>query len=224
MKHIVFLLILITVIFVSGCGGQSGGPQETHGSILVESNPTDAKILVDGLERGTTNDVIGFIQPGRHDVEVKKDGYKDWTRNVSVDAGEEIELAVKLEEDPSEVLTDTSAGMEFVFIEGSCYSMGDMFGDRLDVERVVHEVCVDDFYIGKTEVTQGQWEDVMGENPSQFKDGRNHPVEKVSWYDVQGFVDKLNNKTDKNYRLPTEAEWEYAARSGCKKGKVCRNK
>lgn len=70
-------------------------------------------------------------------------------------------------------------------------------------------------YMGKYEVTQGQWEVVMGSNPSYFK-GSNLPVENVSWEDIQVFLTKLNQKTGKNYRLPTEAEWDYAAKGGCK--------
>jgi len=69
------------------------------------------------------------------------------------------------------------------------------------------------FYIGKFEVTQAQWQEVMGSNPSFFK-GSNLPVEKVSWDDVQEFINKLNARTGKNYRLPTEAEWEFAAKGG----------
>ncbi|ODS32120.1 MAG: Formylglycine-generating sulfatase enzyme [Candidatus Scalindua rubra] len=75
-----------------------------------------------------------------------------------------------------------------------------------DDEKPVHEVCVDDFYIGKYEVTQGQWKDIMGNNPSYFKKwfkkSDNYPVEWVSWNDVQEFIRKLNRKTGKNYRLP----------------------
>ncbi|MDR1416960.1 MAG: formylglycine-generating enzyme family protein [Prevotellaceae bacterium] len=70
-----------------------------------------------------------------------------------------------------------------------------------------------DFYIGKYEVTQAEWQAVMGSNPSNFK-GANRPVEKVSWDDVQEFLRKLNAKTGGNFRLPTEAEWEYAAKGG----------
>jgi formylglycine-generating enzyme required for sulfatase activity len=77
---------------------------------------------------------------------------------------------------------------------------------------------VDDFYLGKYEVTQGQWEKVMGNNPSKFK-GRNNPVEMVSWNDVQQFIERLNSQNNRKYRLPTEAEWEYAARSGGKREK-----
>ena len=87
--------------------------------------------------------------------------------------------------------------------------------DGADNEKPVHSVTLDDFYIGKYEVTQAQWRAVMGSNPSHFK-GDNLPVEMVSWDDVQEFIKKLNSTTGKTYRLPTEAEWEYAARGGDK--------
>ncbi len=71
--------------------------------------------------------------------------------------------------------------------------MGDVYGD----ERSVYEVCVDDFYMGKYEETQGQWEEVMINNPSKYRKGENHPVARVSWNDVQNFVRKLNMKVDR---------------------------
>jgi len=97
--------------------------------------------------------------------------------------------------------------------------MGDAFGDRYEAERPVHGVCVNGFWMGKYEVTQGQWEKVMGTNPSHFRNGRDYPVETVNWDDAQEFVRKLNQITGKGFRLPTEAEWEDAARSGGKKEK-----
>jgi len=111
--------------------------------------------------------------------------------------------------------------IEMIFVKGGCYQMGcgSWTSDCNDNEKPVHEVCVDDFYIGKYEVTQGQWKAVMGNNPSYFKDCDNCPVEQVSWSDAQDFIRKFNNKSGKNYRLPTEAEWEYAARSGGKSEK-----
>jgi len=124
---------------------------------------------------------------------------------------------------------DTTTGMEFVFVKGGCYMMGDFSGDGTDWhgagesnERPVHEVCVDDFYIGKYEVTGGQWKQLMGSNPSRdsgCKEGDDScPVEFIKWSDIQDFIGRLNKKSDgSKYRLPTEAEWEYAARSGGKK-------
>ncbi len=107
---------------------------------------------------------------------------------------------------------------EFVCMEGGSFEMGDTFGDGDSDERPVHSVTVSDFCMGKTEVTQAQWQQIMGSNPSKFR-GPERPVEKISWNDVQVFLDKLNRRTGKNYRLPTEAEWEYAARSGGKQEK-----
>jgi formylglycine-generating enzyme required for sulfatase activity len=83
-----------------------------------------------------------------------------------------------------------------------------------DDERPVHQVTVSDFSIGKYEVTQAQWRILMGSNSSNFSGCDQCPVEQVSWDDVQQFITTLNSKTGKKYRLPTEAEWEYAARGG----------
>jgi formylglycine-generating enzyme required for sulfatase activity len=108
-------------------------------------------------------------------------------------------------------------GMEFVLIPAGSFQMGAdrNFEEASDDETPQHRVTISrPFYLGKTEVTQAQWTAVMGNNPSKFK-GRTNPVEQVSWDDVQEFIRRLNRKegTDK-YRLPTEAEWEYAARAG----------
>jgi formylglycine-generating enzyme required for sulfatase activity len=111
--------------------------------------------------------------------------------------------------------TDQFTGMEFVGVKSGCFQMGDTFGDSNADEKPVHQVCVDSFFIGKYEVTQAQYQKVMGKNPSDFKKcGPNCPVETVSWEDAQEFTRQLNAKTGRNFRLPYEAEWEYAARSG----------
>lgn len=114
---------------------------------------------------------------------------------------------------PAKTYTDPTTGMEFVYVPGGCFQMGDTFGDGGKEEKPEHEVCVDAFLIGKYEVTQGQYRAVTGNNPSSFNKGDNYPVEKVSWNDAQSFISLLNGKGGGKYRLPTEAEWEYGARS-----------
>lgn len=90
-----------------------------------------------------------------------------------------------------------------------------MGSNAINDEKPPHSVSVKSFALSKTEVTQGQWKAVMGSNPSRFIDcGVNCPVEQVSWNDAQEYIKKLNAKTGKQYRLPSEAEWEYAARGG----------
>lgn len=116
---------------------------------------------------------------------------------------------------------DPYTGIEFLLVKGGTFDMGDIFddGDGWDVEeKPVHQVTLSDYYIAKCEVTQTQWEKVMGNNPSHFI-GPDNPIDMVSWYDVQEYIRRLNEKTGRNYRLPTEAEWEYAARSGGKREK-----
>jgi formylglycine-generating enzyme required for sulfatase activity len=118
------------------------------------------------------------------------------------------------------LFTDPTTVMQFVFVKGGCYQMGDTFWFGKFDKKPVHDVCVSDFYIGKYEVTQGEWQKIMGYNPSYFGScGENCPVERVSWNDAQDFIKKLNSLTGKRYRLPTEAEWEYAAKSGGKSEK-----
>ena len=110
-------------------------------------------------------------------------------------------------------------GVEFnmVKIEGGTFRMGATSEQGRDVddwEKPVHSVTLSDYYIGETEVTQELWEAVMVSNPSEFKGDNQRPVEIVNWDDCQEFIKKLNSLTGKQFRLPTEAEWEYAARGG----------
>jgi len=137
---------------------------------------------------------------------------------------------------------DPATGMEFLLVKGGCYQMGDTFGDGDAREKPVHEVCVNDYYLGKYEVTVGEfrrfvaetgykteaergdgcfvyngdkWEKERNKNwrdPGFSQDDR-HPVACVSWNDAKAFADWLRGKGGRDYRLPTEAEWEYAARS-----------
>ncbi len=109
--------------------------------------------------------------------------------------------------------------MGLVPVKGGAFTMG-CTSEQQDCEsdeKPAHNVTLSDFYLGAYEVTQQQWQQIMGNNPSYFKDCDQCPVEQVSWEDVQQFLQKLNTRyPGRNYRLPTEAEWEYAARGGGK--------
>jgi len=117
-----------------------------------------------------------------------------------------------------DTFTETVKNPDFEMIEvkGGTITMGctpEQGGDCRDAEKPAHQIQISDFFIGKYEVTQAEWKAVMGDNPAHYK-GDNLPVELVSWNDVQEFIGKLNALTGIPYRLPTEAEWEFAARGG----------
>lgn len=116
--------------------------------------------------------------------------------------------------------TFTVNGVKFTMVpvEGGTFTMGatsEQGSDALEEEYPAHQVTLSDYYIGQTEVTQALWKVVMGSNSFNFA-GDNLPVESVSWDDCQVFIQKLNQLTGKQFRLPTEAKWEYAARGGRK--------
>ena len=113
-------------------------------------------------------------------------------------------------------ITANGATFKMIFVKGGTYTMGgtaEQGADCTDDEKPAHSVTLSDFYMGETEVTQELWEAVMGTNPSSFK-GADFPVEMVSLFQAMEFVEKLNEMTGKTFRIPTEAEWEYAARGG----------
>jgi formylglycine-generating enzyme required for sulfatase activity len=146
-------------------------------------------------------------------------------RNVLKLKGEIAQLKLKPQKQPDAPApdlprnyTETVGGVEFtmIYVEGGTFQMGDTFGEGSSDEKPVHPVTLDGYYLGQTEVTQALWRAVMGNNPSYFKDCDQCPVEQVSWEDAQAFIQKLNQRTGKKYALPTEAQWEFAARGGTK--------
>jgi formylglycine-generating enzyme required for sulfatase activity len=132
-----------------------------------------------------------------------------------------LKLMPKICLQKDKVLTSPSIEDTFennmIFVKGGIFIMG--CSDETDTqcdpdEKPAHQKKVHDFYLSKYQVTQKQWIEIMRSNPSIFKDNENCPVENVSWFDIQQFIKKINKYTGKNYRLPSEIEWEYAARGG----------
>jgi len=205
---------------------------KNQGKINVVSVPEGAAIWMDGEDTGKKTDYLLEVLAGEHEVTLKLDGYKDAKKKVHLEPEGFTEVELRLEKglnaplpeptftDPN-TFTDPVTGMELVYVPGGKFMMGDIFGDGNESEKPIHEVRLYGFYIGKYLVTQGEWEEVMGCNPSEFKSGGDYPIENVSWDDAQEFIEKLTamNNGKYEFRLPTEAEWEYAARSGGKKEK-----
>ena len=116
---------------------------------------------------------------------------------------------------PETGIIDPVTGIEFIALKRGTFIMGDLLDEGLENEKPLHEVRLDSFHISKYPVTQKQWKSLMRGNNSRFRGGR-HPVEQVSWDEVQIFIDRISKTISSEYRvhLPTEAQWEYAARSG----------
>lgn len=136
---------------------------------------------------------------------------------TDVETGATAVIAVIVTERQDEEFTVNGVSFKMVTVDGGTFTMGatDEQGSDFNAnERPVHQVTLSDYKIGQTEVTQELWQAVMGSNPSNFTGDLQRPVDKVSWNDCQEFISKLNQLTGKSFRLPTEAEWEFAARGG----------
>ena len=203
-----------------------------QGNLSVNYKPFGADVYIDGNKVGQSPRVFNGIMVGNHKVEIKKDGYGTDSKTVNILEGQTATLAGVLTTNTTASSTTGSSlsgntitipvkdgiSIDMVRVEAGTFTMGatsEMSNPDSD-EKPTHQVTLtNDNYIGKYEVTQALWKVVMGNNPSNFK-GDNLPVEIVSWNDCQEFISKLNKMTGKTFRLPTEAEWEYAARGGKK--------
>ena len=193
----------------------------SQGRLYVETTPGDALVRILNISPAFYQGIE--LDPGRYHVEVSAEGYETGKRWVSLAAGEDETISMRLtavRAAQPEVggKKRNSLGMEFVYISPGSFMMGSPSGESdRDSDEKQHRVTLTrGYYMQTTEVTQGQWRKVMGSNPSRFTNcGDNCPIEKVSWEDCQQFIRKLNGmEGPRKYRLPTEAEWEYVARSG----------
>ena len=184
---------------------------------LMESAYNQAETAAKKYDDGELKAEVWKRLSGLYDQQFSDDNpYSRRDEELRNKAKDNIKLAMARRPTAGGVIKDCDDCPEMVLIPAGSFKMGNNDGDR--DEKPVHRVNIDyEFYMGKTEVTQSQWRAVMGKNPSHFK-GDNRPVEEVSWYDIQGFLRKLNKKLGLSgkyaYRLPSEAEWEYAARAG----------
>ena len=208
-----------------------------QGNLSVNFKPFGSDVYVDGVKVGQSPRVFNGVLVGNHNVEIRKSGYATSRQTVTISEGQTASISGSLTSPTSSsnanVLSSSSSSpsgntitipvkngisIEMVKVEAGSFNMGATpeMENPYDSEKPVHRVTLtNNYYIGKYEVTQALWQAVMGSNPSGFK-GDNLPVEEVSWNECQDFISKLNAMIGKRFRLPTEAEWEYAARDGNK--------
>jgi formylglycine-generating enzyme required for sulfatase activity len=208
-------------------------PEVKTGTIIVTVIPTDAEIELTG-DAGEHYTAIGRksfrdVPTGLYQLKVRAENHKTHSEKIRIEEDSAIRKQVSLEEGSDFLSYTTETNIEMIAVKGGTFQMGSNYGEN--EEKPVHQVKINDFYISKYEITQKQWKAVMGNNPSHFN-GNDRPVENISWYTAVVYCNKKsdmeelekcysgrgdNIKCDfsKNgYRLPTEAEWEYAARGG----------
>ena len=193
--------------------------------LTILSDASGDEVYIDGVKQGVTP-LKATLSFGTHQVELRRGGKKVGKQISVTTAGGDNTVMMGFGLMPqwsSEVTPQQKQVLEkliknMVKVEGGTFTMGatsEQGSDAGSDEKPVHQVTLSDFYLGKYEVTQEEWEAVMGNYPSEFK-GSHRPVECVSWKDCRDFISKLNRLTGLNFSLPTEAQWEYAARGGKK--------
>ncbi len=226
--------------------GNSQQQAQQSQTLTIRYSPSIATVLVDNKMINGSNGVAQTTLPvGQHSFVVACNGYESEEGTVKLKASAPSNLQITLTKEAMATQSTVSQpivaqqpvaqtpvsngdnisipvkdgiSIEMVRVEVGTFVMGTAseMNESYEDERPTHQVTLtNNYYIGKYEVTQALWKAVMGNNPSNFK-GDNLPVENVSWKDCQEFLSKLNNTTGKTFRLPTEAEWEYAARGGKK--------
>ena len=213
--------------------------ERAKGKVKISSDPTGAKIFLDGRDTGKTTPDIIHTEAGEHELKLEKKTKKGRITHKG-------KIMVEPDRRVALLITDFEEmkGLEgMVYIIGNCFKMGDTFGDGGSDEKPVHEVCMDDFFIGEHEVTVGEFRDFVNETGykteaesgngcyyytgSEWKKGRSkywdnpgfsqtdsNPVVCVSWNDANQYTEWKSSQTGLSVHLPTEGEWEVAAREG----------
>lgn len=183
------------------------------GKMTITSNVTDADVYVDGEKVSSIMPFTYEGAEGEHILEVRAPGYNTEKTTFFIQLRRKLSLNMMLKAEGSLSLNGVS--YEMVPVMGGDFKMGSIAkkgkAGGFNYDQPAHFVSLRAFKIGKTEVSQALWKEIMGSNPS-YNQGVDLPVENVSWYDVMEFIEKLNARCGTHYRLPTEAEWEYAAR------------
>lgn len=190
---------------------------ENEDKISIICNEPLAMLYVDGKYLGDVSSSYD-ISNGKHDIVLKANEYYDYEGQIVV-SNEKKTFDISLIPKAPIVKKTVYVGdvaFDMIKVEGGEFIMGatkeQLYPDIN--EKPTHSVAIADFYIASSEVTQKLWMKVMGNNPSKYNGNGDKPVEQVSWEDCQTFIERLNDMTNLQFRLPTEAEWEYAARGG----------
>ena len=197
--------------------------EQQTGGLQFMIDPVDAKVSLkrgsQTVETWTGLKILKNLAVGTYQITAEMNGFESKTQTITIQKDKNLPIELKLEKSKvqssgGKTITN-SIGMELVLIPAGTFQMG---SNESDDEKPIHSVTISEsFYMGKYEVTQKQWVEIMGSNPSSssYGLGDNYPVNQVSWNDIQTFVTKLNEKEGENkYRLPTEAEWEFCAQAG----------
>ncbi len=195
-------------------------PEAAGYDVTFTCNVPSASLTIEGTSYGAV-DGTRFLKTGTHSVKLTAEGYEDLVQTINVNRQHtSFQLTMTKKAGPSvtyqnNVLRVGELSYRMVYVAGGTFTMGATkeMKKPADNEKPTHQVTLSNYYIGETEVTQALWKAVMGSNPSKFK-GDDLPVECVSWNDCQTFINKLNELTGQRFSLPTEAEWEFAARGG----------
>lgn len=185
-------------------------PIPIYGEADISSSPAMADIYIDGIKVGQTPQIVSNLLIGEHEIQINKNGYDLYSSKVVIKEKETITLSAILGKSQDiSIFTINNIPFKMVLVEGGTFQMGEGHGK--------HKVTLTSYYIGETEVTHELWKAVMGNIPTgSINRGDNQPVNCISWFDCQRFVKELNKITGHEFRLPTEAEWEFAACGGLK--------